>query len=144
MHTAKMTKLVLSGLCLLLASTSVSAQDTEVPFDEAALEDDDSMYPNNLGPLDSGSTVADIAAESENANGTAEGEITIYRDASGVKVYSGPNKVEVIPTGSDGWVGSYTVESSRILFHPAGRAELECAAQAASGWYGPCKLPNVS
>lgn len=108
--------------------------------------DDHPAVENNTGAMPTGSdAVANIQAETGgSAAGTEDGEITIYYDGTGIKVYSGLNKVEVIPTGSDGWIGSYLVETGNIKFTPAGRPQLDCEAQSgASGWYGPCKLPEI-
>jgi len=119
-----------------------------------AQEEDDTYYgpwdpplptENNLGPIAGGEqAVANIQQETGGANGTEVGEITIFNDGTAIRVYSGVAKVEVIPTGSDGWTGSYSIESGKILFHPTGRPELECYAQESANWYGPCKLPEVA
>lgn len=122
-----------------------------VQADEEEIEgpiyyDDEPEYHDNTGAISNSDNAADIVkADNGGSNGTEDGEITIFHDSSGIKVYSGFNKVEVIPPGSDGWVGSYDVESSQILFRPAGRPQLECPQQSGSaGWFGPCKLPEVS
>ena len=131
-------KLLYLTIALVFVTGTSWAQEEEYsgPYD------DEPVYENNLGALNNEDAAAVITGESGGANGTAQGEITIYSDTAGVKVYSGLNKVEVIPPNSDGWVGSYTLESSSIRFHPAGRPVLDCPAQDAPGWFGPCKVPE--
>lgn len=138
-----MKKLLITLLLpgLLLAS-GVSAQEEEEysgPYDE------EPVYQNNLGALNTESVTADIASESGGANGTEEGEVTIFYDGTGIRVYSGQNKVEMIPTGSDGWVGAWVLSSDKIDFHPSGRPALICPRQDANpSWFGPCKLPETA
>ena len=103
------------------------------------LEEDPPMQDNN-GALSSGDNTADITQEGVEATGTKAGEITIFKTDAGVEVYSGYNKVEAIPSGSDGWVGHVTIESSSIKFQPTGRPLLDCPAEDVSNWFGPCKL----
>ena len=109
----------------------------------AQLIEEDTTLVDNTGALNASTdNTADISTEGGGAAaaGTMNGEITIFRTDSGVEVYSGQNKVEVIPTGSDGWVGSISDNGSDINFHPAGRPELNCPSEAVGSWFGPCKI----
>ena len=98
-------------------------------------------YQNNIGALGTGDNSADIVTDEQgNVLGVKKGEITLHKVESGVEVYSGLNKVEMIESSSDGWVGTIEEQGSMILFKPAGRPELKCPAQAISNWFGPCKM----
>lgn len=113
----------------------------------AQLTEEEPDYSNNTGATGASSSTSVVDVNTENTQevtGTKEGEITIYKTDSGVEVYSGLNKVESIPEGSDGWVGQIQESSSMINFTPAGRPKLDCPAQDIANWYGPCKLPEVA
>lgn len=117
------------------------AQTAVAEFVEEATGD----FPDNTGALSTTNTdnTANIAGEGEEviAMGTVQGEITLYKTSSGIEVYSGYNKVEVIPNNSEGWVGKFPlIESSMIKFQPAGRPVLQCPLQDVANWYGPCKM----
>ena len=111
----------------------------------AQLVEEETPIVDNQAALGTGDNSADILGNSEEqvVMGTKEGEITLRTTEAAVEVFSGFNKVESIPRQSDGWVGSFTFESSLVKFHPAGRPELECPAQALSGWFGPCKIAKA-
>lgn len=111
----------------------------------ADLIEEEPMYDDNTGALGTGDNQADIVEEGgSNLAGAIENEITLKEVDDGIEVYSGFNRVERIVTGSDGWVGKVDVQSSKVMFRPAGRPELECPSQTISGWYGPCKIPEAS
>ena len=138
-----MKRLILAMLIpgMMLAS-NVCAQEEE---ENSGPYDNEPAYQNNLGATNTESVAADIASESGGANGTKDWEVTIFNDSTGIRVYSGQNKVEVIPTGSDGWVGAWSLSSGQIDFHPSGRPALVCPQQTANpSWFGPCKLPEVA
>lgn len=108
------------------------------------IEDEAGDFPDNTGALTTNTdTTADIVSEDEEAvvMGTVQGEITLFKTESGIEVYSGFNKVEMISYDSDGWVGRFPlIESSVINFQPAGRPVLKCPLQDVANWYGPCKM----
>lgn len=132
-----MIKKLLALLLLLVAPIVAYAQyvEEEIPL------------PDNTGALGTGDNAADISmsgGSQEEVMGTKEGEITLRTIEAGIEVFTGFNKVEMIPRESDGWVGSFTFDMSSIKFRPAGRPELDCPAQELAHWFGPCKIPDPS
>ncbi|WKZ56854.1 MAG: hypothetical protein QY326_08980 [Bdellovibrionota bacterium] len=130
--------LFLFASSLLIAGPALA----EEPIDPSEYDDHPAVE-NNLGAMGSQDAAAVIAQETGGASGAANGEITIHYDGSNIRVYSGLNKVELIPTGADGWSGAYTVQTNAIMFQPTGRPQLECPEQSTAGWYGPCKIPQL-
>ena len=128
-----MVRSMFVAFCLLWATSGATAQ----------LVEEEPVMIDNTGPLGTGDNSAQITGEGGEALGVKVGEITLHRTATGVDVYSGLNKVEMIAEESDGWVGSLTIGSGEIRFRPAGRPELQCAAQDIPGWFGPCKVPEA-
>ncbi len=121
-------------ITLLLLSILISALPV---FADLVEEEPD--FTDNTAALGTGDNYADTENENGEAVGTKEGEVTLLRTVEGFDVYSGLNKVEAIPTGSDGWVGQIVDETENVLFTPAGRPQLDCPAQDVANWYGPCK-----
>lgn len=124
-------------LLLLLMSVPLSAR-ADLIEEEPTLTDNTGA----LGVASEATTSVDIIADAS-ATGTKEGEITLFKNDAGVEIYSGLAKVEVIPTGSDGWTGALVVGTGDILYTPAGRPQLSCPAQALANWYGPCKIATA-
>lgn len=107
----------------------------------AELIEEEPNYQDNTGALTTTNAAADIVSNADsNVAGTHEGEITLHSVDAGMEVFSSLNKVELIPHGSDGWVGRLSFGNAAVTFHPNDRPMLNCPAQALNGWYGPCKV----
>lgn len=130
--------IALLTLGLLTIYTPVMAQDENsgVIPEEPTFTDNTQATNTEANPVN----VVDGTGSGQGGSGAVNGEITILRTSAGVDVYSGMNKVEVIDSGSDGWVGRVQDNSSYIDFTPTNRPKLKCDAQSLSGWFGPCKL----
>lgn len=139
-----MKRITMALALAVFCGLPIAAVNAEIIEEEPDLTD-------NTGPLegvDSGTvTSVDVVSETEQAEtGTIKGELTIFKksDGSGYEIFSSEAKVEAITADSEGWVGKIAEGSSSLRFTPAGRPELECPAESISGWYGPCKIPEVN